>query len=54
MKKEKLNKTTREQIDKGNDTLPGVAVNTADSDKVDPCLVRERTRTLNNNPRNDD
>lgn len=31
----------------------GVAVNQADGNKVDPELVRERTSTLNNNPRND-
>lgn len=32
----------------------GIAVNEADNDEVDGELVRERTRTLNNNPRNSD
>lgn len=31
---------------------PGVAINQADDKEVDPKLVKERTRTLNNNPRN--
>lgn len=34
--------------------LPGAAVNVADNDKVDAELVKERTSTLNNNPRNTD
>lgn len=33
---------------------PGVAVNDADDGKVDKNLVKERTATLNNNPRNND
>ena len=35
------------------DTYPGVAINNADDEKVDKNLVKERTKTLNNNPRND-
>lgn len=31
----------------------GVAVNESDGGKVDADLVKERTATLNNNPRND-
>ena len=34
--------------------LPGAAINTADDDAVNPELVKERTSTLNNNPRNTD
>lgn len=34
--------------------LPGASINAADKDKVSPELVKERTGTLNNNPRNTD
>lgn len=33
--------------------LPGAAIDKADKEKANPDLVRERTSTLNNNPRND-
>lgn len=33
---------------------PGMSVNCADDNTVDPKLVKERTKTLNNNPRNSD
>lgn len=33
---------------------PGVAENKADNDKVSVELEKERTETLNNNPRNED
>ena len=33
---------------------PGVSVNCADHNEVDPKLVKERTKDLNNNPRNND
>lgn len=33
---------------------PGVDVNKADHDKVTKKLVKEETRELNNNPRNND
>ncbi|MCM1483187.1 MAG: hypothetical protein NC043_02555 [Muribaculaceae bacterium] len=32
----------------------GVAIDIADDDKVTPELVKERTCTINNNPRNSD
>lgn len=35
-------------------TLPGVAVDKADDEMVDKALVKERTSTLNNNPRDTD
>lgn len=34
------------------DQFPGVAIDIADNEKVTPSTVKERTRTLNNNPRN--
>lgn len=36
------------------DDYPGVAINNADDEKVDKDLVKERTKTLNNNPRNNE
>lgn len=33
---------------------PGVAINKSDNDKVSEKLEKERTETLNNNPRNND
>ncbi len=41
---------------KGNapDEFPGAAINEADDNKVDKKLIKERTKTINNNPRNDD
>lgn len=35
------------------DQYPGVAVNDGDKNKDTSALQRERTSTLNNNPRND-
>ncbi len=34
--------------------LPGAAINKADDNKVSSKLEKERTCTLNNNPRNDE
>lgn len=39
---------------KAREDLPGAAINAADNDNVNQELVEERTRTLNNNPRNND
>lgn len=33
------------------DEYPGIAINRADDDKVSKELVKERTHTLNSNPR---
>lgn len=33
---------------------PGVAINDGDDEKENKELVKERTKTLNNNPRNND
>jgi len=33
---------------------PGAAIDRADDDKVNPCMVKEDTAMLNNNPRNGD
>lgn len=48
-KKEKLSKSEIEAID----SLPGAAIDNADDEKVTKDEVAERTRTLNNNPRNE-
>lgn len=37
-----------------NDNYPGTAINIADDEKVTVKLEKERTQTLNNNPRNND
>ncbi len=42
-----------EETKKALENLPGAAIDTADKEKTNPDLVRERTSTLNNNPRND-
>ncbi len=47
-------KSTQQDIDAATDKYPGMAVNESDDEKVDAKLVKERTRTLNNNPRNND
>ncbi len=44
----------KERIEEGEREYPGVAVNNADHAKTDKSLVNERTKTLNNNPRNTD
>lgn len=36
------------------ENLPGAAIDAADKDKTNEELVKERTCTLNNNPRNTD
>lgn len=33
---------------------PGVAIDRADDDKVNPALIKERTHILGNNPRDND
>lgn len=38
----------------GAGTFPGVAIDIADKEKTDRKLVKERTRAINNNPRNND
>lgn len=45
-------KQRKDQREKAERNYPGVAVDTSDGEKVDRKLVRERTKTLNNNPRN--
>lgn len=45
--------TKEEEITKGEQEYSGVAVNSGDNEKDNPELIKERTRTLNNNPRND-
>lgn len=43
---------TKDEKDSAVNHLPGAAVDRADEDKVSDQLVEERTKTLNNNPRN--
>lgn len=43
---------TQDEKDRAANHLPGAAVDRADEDKVSDRLVEERTKTLNNNPRN--
>lgn len=45
--------TKEEEKIKGEQEYSGVAVNVGDDNKDNSQLVKERTRTLNNNPRND-
>ena len=49
-------KNTEQVSDKieNADKYAGVAVNDADGDKVTDKLVSERTKALNNNPRNNE
>ncbi|MDE6099643.1 MAG: hypothetical protein K2G01_01230 [Paramuribaculum sp.] len=42
------------QTDEALREFPGVAVNRADDNADTTALEKERTRTLNNNPRNSD
>lgn len=39
---------------KASKNFPGVDVNVADDNKVDPKMVKEEVKELNNNPRNSD
>ncbi len=41
-------------VNTGAQIYSGVAIDKADNDKTTPQLVKERTATVNNNPRNDD
>ncbi|MBD5209780.1 MAG: hypothetical protein HDS69_10685 [Bacteroidales bacterium] len=47
------NKTTQSEIEEARRDLPGAAVNAADENADNSELVKERTATLNNNPRNE-
>ncbi len=38
---------------KDQQQFPGAAIDAADRDAVTPALEKQYTRTLNNNPRND-
>lgn len=46
-------KTTTEEYVKDVEKYPGAAIDSADKEEVDSALVKERTKTLNNNPRDD-
>ena len=49
MKEERHNKLSAH--DKADDRYPGVAIDSADHEKVSEKLVKARIRKLNNNPR---
>lgn len=49
----KTQQKTSEQ-DKGARKYPGVAIDISDDEKVSAKAVKDRTCTLNNNPRNND
>lgn len=42
------------KIEDALENLPGAAANRADDNKVNPSLVKQDTKILNNNPRNSD
>ena len=50
----KTDKTQKPQTSRGLREYPGMAQNTADDNRVDENLTSERTKVLNNNPRNND
>jgi len=45
-------KTTKENAAKAERQYPGIAVDHSNNEYADPALVKERTKTLGNNPRN--
>lgn len=47
-------KKNRQSGNSASQEFPGVAVNKADDNVNSVALEKERTRTLNNNPRNND
>lgn len=49
-----MNTEEKQKIENSYKDLPGVAIDASDTEKVDATLVKERTKTLNNNPRNTD
>lgn len=46
--------TTAKKVEDAIGHFPGMAVDAADDDKASPCLEKQETSLLNNNPRNDD
>lgn len=42
----------QDPVDKAAASMPGVAVDIADDEKVTPSAVKQYTKELNNNPRN--
>lgn len=49
-----MDKKTKPVCPKATEKFRGVDVDIADSDKVDPKMVKDDVKELNNNPRNDD
>lgn len=46
-------KLSKSELEKAAQKYPGVEINDADNDADNAKLVKERTCTLNNNPRNE-
>lgn len=53
MKKEEIKKVSEATVEDALD-YSGVAIDKADNDKTDSDLVKEMTKEINNNPRNND
>lgn len=49
-----MDKPTQQEKDRSLRENPGAAIDDADKEQVDKCRVEQETRTLNNNPRNND
>ncbi len=45
---------SNKEIEIAREDLPGAAIDAADDNKDTSCLEKQRTRILNNNPRNND
>lgn len=54
MKEDKNKNASQNAGNQSADKFPGVAVDIANDEMVSKKLVKERTKTLNNNPRNND
>lgn len=55
-KSDNLKKKIKEKEEAFNaaiNDLPGAAIDVANNEETDPELINQRTRTLNNNPRNE-
>lgn len=44
-------KESNTKFEKAIHDYPGMAVDVADKEKIDPKMVKQRTKTLNDNPR---
>lgn len=49
-----MEKKDKNAVNAKDEQYRGVDINKADDNKVDPELVKQETKELNNNPRNND